>query len=246
MASHPATDRVIAHNRISQQELIDRIGLAGEKIVVIPHGNYLHAIQPLPAQEEARKALGLSNEAKVILFFGQLKEVKGLDLLLDAMPQVLKKHPDAMLLVAGKPWKTDFSTYDAQMERLGIREHCITHIRYIPDNDVPLYYSASILVVLPYRRIYQSGVVLMAMSYARPVLVSDLQGMTEVVQHAQNGYVFHNGDKNSLAEQLCMVLNNYESVQVVANNGYKHVCEYYDWSLIGEKTGQMYAMLTHD
>ena len=237
-------DRVIAHNRISRQELIDRIGLANEKIAVIPHGNYLHAIHPLPEQDEARRDLGVAVHAKVILFFGQIKDVKGLDLLLEAIPEVVEEHSDTILLIAGKPWKTDFSTYEAQMEKLAIREHCIAHIRYIDDEDVPLYYSAADVVALPYRRIYQSGVVLMAMSYGKAVLVSDLPGMTEIVTDGIDGYVFKRGDASDLAQKLCAALEDEGKRKLLSEQGFQRVRDDYDWQIIGEKTGELYATIT--
>lgn len=232
---------IIAHNRVSKQELITHIGAKEEKISVIPHGNYLHAIRPLPAQDSARKDLNIAQHAKVILFFGQIKDVKGLDLLLEAMPDVIKSHPDAVLLIAGKPWKRGFSAYTSLMKNLDISKHCVTHIRYIPDEDVPLYYSSADIVVLPYRRIYQSGVVLMAMSYGKAVLVSDLQGMTEIVKAGENGYVFRQGNKNDLIQQLCIALDDSIRREHFAEQGYKHVRDYYDWQVIGQKTKQLYV-----
>ena len=233
-------DRVVAHNRVSRQELIDHIGLPEERITVIPHGNYLHAIQTLPSQENARKALEIPVAAKVILFFGQIKDVKGLDLLLEAMPEVLKLHDNTLLLIAGKPWKSDFSVYEEVMERLGIRESCISHIRYIPDKDVPLYYSAADLVALPYRRIYQSGVMLMAMSYSKAVLVSDIPGMTEIISDGINGYVFQQGDVMALARRICEALGDGVKRQRLAEQGFQHVCNVFDWKLIGKGTADLY------
>jgi len=236
-------DRVVAHNRVSKQELIERIGIDEGRIAVIPHGNYLHVLRPLPSMAEVRRELGIDADAPVILFFGQIKEVKGLDLLLEAMPEVLKKHPDAVLLIAGKPWKSDFTAFEVQMEKLGIRERCITHIRFIPDAELPNYYSAADLVALPYRRIYQSGVVLMAMSYVRPVLVSDLPGMTEIVSDGDTGLVFRQGDTGSLAAKLDEALTDTTARQQMAVRGYHKVRNDYDWHVIGEKTERMYASI---
>lgn len=236
-------DRVVAHNQISRQELIGRIGLPAQRIAVIPHGNYLHALQSLPAQSAARASLVIPEAAKVILFFGQIKDVKGLDLLFEAMPTVLKTYPEALLLIAGKPWKSDFSAYEAQMVRLGIRDRCITHIRYIPDEDVARYYAAADLVALPYRRIYQSGVVLMAMSYGKAVLVSDLPGMTEIVTDGETGFVFHQGDVDELAAKLKQALGDATVRQTLARKGFERVRDDYDWKVIGEKTRQLYVSI---
>lgn len=236
-------DRVIAHNEISKQELVQRIGLPEDRISVIPHGNYLQTNRPLPPQTEARKALNIHENAKVVLFFGQIKDVKGLDLLIDAMALVVKRHPEAVLLIAGKPWKSSFSTYTTQIEQHALQKHCICHIRYIPDEEVPLFYGAADIVVLPYRRIYQSGVVLMAMSYGKAVLVSDLPGMTELVSGGVNGYVFRQGETSDLIQQLCLALDDEAERCRLAEQGFQHVRDGYNWQSIGISTRKLYECL---
>lgn len=234
---------VIAHNKTSLQELTTRIGLPESRIRVIPHGNYLHALRNLPDQKIARAALNIPNKSNVILFFGQIKNVKGLDLLIDSMPLVLQKHPNTLLLIAGKPWKSDFSVYQSQIERLNIQDNCMLHIRYIADEDVPLYYSAADIVTLPYRRIYQSGVVLMAMSYGKAVLVSDLPGMLEIVKDLVNGYVFKQGDTKCLAEKLDHAITNEAQRSRISYQGYLHVRDFYDWNEIGILTRRLYETI---
>lgn len=236
-------DRVIAHNQISRQELMDRIGIPPDRISVIPHGNYLHALRPAPSQHDARSTLGIKTGAKVILFFGQIKNVKGLDLLLEAMPTVIQTHPEALLLIAGKTWKSNFAEYEDRIDRLGIKDSCISHIRYIPDEAVPLYYSAADLVALPYRRIYQSGVVLMAMSYGKEVVVSDLPGMTEVVKDGENGLVFPQGDAAGLARKLIEGLSDRAVASEIACNGFEYVRERHSWSSIGMLTKVVYESI---
>ena len=235
--------RVIAHNYISSDELKARLQVPADKIAVIPHGNYLHALRPILPVNITRAKLGIPAHAKVLLFFGQIKDVKGLDLLLNAMPLVLQNHPDAVLLIAGKPWKTDFAAYQAKIDELGINHACITNIRFIPDEEVPLYYGAADLVVLPYLRIYQSGVVLMAMSYGKAVLVSDIPGMLEVVQDQETGFVFRSGNVDDLAQRICTIFANQPTMESVAKRGYSLMKEKYDWAVIGKKTKDLYASL---
>lgn len=235
--------RVIAHNNISSDELKARLHVPDDKIAVIPHGNYLHALQPMLPVDVARVNLGIPAHAKVLLFFGQIKDVKGLDLLLNAMPLVLQRHPDAVLLIAGKPWKMDFAAYQAKIDELGINHACITNIRFIPDEEVPLYYGAADLVVLPYLRIYQSGVVLMSMSYGKAVLVSDIPGMLEVVQDQETGFVFRSGNVDDLVQRICTIFANQPTMESVAKRGFSLMKEKYDWAVIGKITKDLYASL---
>jgi glycosyltransferase involved in cell wall biosynthesis len=231
---------LIVHNRYSKEALIDYAGLNPDVIVVIPHGHYLHSIRPLPERSLVLKTMNLSPKAKVILFFGQIKEVKGLDLLIEAMPSVLANVPEAVLLVAGRPWKCEFSGYNEQIVRLGIEENCVTHIRFIPDEEVASYYAAADIVVLPYRCIYQSGVLLMAMSYRKPVLVSDLPGMLDIVQDGETGFVFQKNDSASLATKLSSVLMDDEALRRVSDKGYSFIVTHHDWNAIGRRTAALY------
>ncbi len=180
----------------------------------------------------------------MILFFGQIKEVKGLDVLIEAMPEILREHPGTLLVVAGKVWKDDFRQYQARIEELGISANCVLHIRYVPDSEVKNYYAAADVVALPYRRIYQSGVLLMAMSYGKPAIASDIAGMTEVVSDGVNGYIFPSGNSTALAAKLSDALSNPEELRLVGERALMHVREHNDWIRIGHMTADFYRSVS--
>ena len=231
---------VIAHNRVSQRELVRVLGIPERKIHVIPHGNYLAHLGAVPPAGSARVKLNLPPGAQVLLFFGQIKEVKGLDLLLDALATVKAAVPEVCLVIAGKMWGPDFAQYQSQIERLDLAGHCVAHIRYIADDEVGAYYAAADLVVLPYRKIYQSGVVLMAMSYGKPVLASDLEGMKELVEDQVTGFLFRAEDATDLAKRLEAVLADRAGMQRVAAQGLELMRDAYGWEHIGRLTAQCY------
>jgi glycosyltransferase involved in cell wall biosynthesis len=232
-------DRLIVHNDASMEELV-KLGVDPAKINVIPHGNYLAKVPALIDPVEARSALGIRQDAKVALFFGQIKQVKDLDLLIQAIADVSREIAEVTLLVAGRPWRMEFSHYDRLIDDLGIRDRCVLHIRYIPDSEVHLYYAAADIVVLPYRKIYQSGVILMAMSYGCPVLVSDLPGMTAIVTDRENGYVFRQGSATSLAQALMRVFQDEQGRHWVAERALEYVRCRHDWNEIGKQTAELY------
>ena len=239
------SDKVIAQSKVSEGELRKVLRVPEAKIAVIPHGNYLHFIEKVPTREEptreeARAWVGLPNEGQVLLFFGHIKRVKGLDILLEAMPRLIQEHPDTTLLVAGKVWKDDMQRYRKQIEALGLSENCTLHTRFIPDSEVAYYYAAADLVVLPYRRIYQSGVLLLAMSFGKPVAVSDIEGMTEIVIDGYNGYVFPAGNAEALADKLIKVTSNSEELRQVGARALSHMQEHHDWHVIGPMTAACY------
>ena len=239
------SDCVIAHNRVSQRELVRVLGIPERKIHVIPHGNYLGHVGAVPPAGSARVKLNLPPDAQVLLFFGQIKAVKGLDLLLDALVTVKGTVPKVVLVIAGKMWGQDFAPYQSQIDRLDLGGHCVAHIRYIADAEVAAYYAAADLVVLPYRRIYQSGVILMAMSYGKPVLASDLDGMKEVIEDGVTGFLFRAEDATDLAKRLRTVLADRAGMQRVAAKGLALMRVGYGWERIGRLTAECYRAALH-
>jgi glycosyltransferase involved in cell wall biosynthesis len=229
----------IVHNNVSKLEL-ERFGVASDKISVIPHGHFWESMQARPSRLDARLRLGISESARVMLFFGQIKDAKGLDILIEAMPAVAREVSEAVLVIAGRPLRTEFAKYEELIDGLGLRPLCRLHIGFVPDNDVATYYAAADVVVLPYRRIYQSGVLIMAMSYGRPVVVSDLPGMTEMISDGENGYVFAQGSKDALAAKLVQVLKDEPGRERAATRALEYVRERHDWGKIGETTARLY------
>lgn len=239
-------DIVIAHNEVSKCELLSKISLPISKIRVVPMGNFLDSITNLPEKNISRKTNGLSHDDKVILFFGQIKKVKGLDILLRSLPEVIKHHPNLKLVIAGKVWKDDFSIYEKIIQENNIEANVISHIGYIPDEDVANYYRAADLVVLPYRKIYQSAVLIMAMSYKVPVLTSNIAGMTEIIADGKNGYIFESEDEKSLSSRLIDIFLNTKQLKYIGNEGFNTAKNDYDWNKVGLMTSEIYRELDND
>jgi glycosyltransferase involved in cell wall biosynthesis len=127
-------------------------------------------------KHEARRALGLSMSQKVILFFGYIRPYKGLDLLLDAMPALIKLFPELKLIVAGE-FYSDEQAYREKIKSLGIEAHLLLETSYIPSEKVAQYFCAADCAVLPYRSATQSGVVPIAYHFELPVIVTMLAGL---------------------------------------------------------------------
>ena len=232
-------DRVIVHNNVSMRELIAN-RVPPEIITIIPHGHFLESAIEMPPKETARRRLEIEPSAKVVLFFGQIKDTKGLDLLIEALPAVANEVPEVLLLIAGRPWKTSFSRFDELIEKLNVRARCRLHIGFVPIDKVGDFYAAADLVALPYRRIYQSGVLLMAMTLARPVVVSDLAGMTEIVSDGENGYVFRQESKEGLAKVLVRALQDEAGSRLLTERALDYIREHHDWDQIGRSTAKLY------
>jgi len=235
------SSRLIVHNDISRQELLVRSGVQPQKVHVVPHGSYLGLVAPAMDRGSARRQLGIAEAGeRVLLFFGQIKDVKGLDILFEAFGRAKEALGPCRLVVAGKVWKADFSRYQAIIDKYRLQQHVDLRIHYIPDHEVSAYYSAADLVVLPYRKIYQSGVLLMAMSFGTPVLASDLPGMTEIVEEGRNGYLFRTGDADDLARQLLAVLSDETGRLSVAKQALDDMETRFSWDTIGRDLKAVY------
>ena len=236
-------DKIITHNEFSSKILLSYFKHVKSEVDIIPHGNYIQFLDIEKDQSVSRDILGISGNKKVLLFFGMIKKVKGLDVLLRSLKSVIHSHPDVILVIAGKSWRDDFSLYQDIIDKNGLQHHCIVHNKFIPNEQVKHYYSAADLVVLPYKKIYQSGVLMMSMSYQKPVLVSDLDPLTDIIKDSENGFVFKNGDIPSLSIQLNDILSNIKTLSGIKNNAYNLIKDNYDWESIAIKTKKSYQSI---
>jgi D-inositol-3-phosphate glycosyltransferase len=172
--------------------------------------------------------LSLSLSKFYVLFFGQIKKTKGLDILIKAMSQDLPG--DIELIIAGKPWHDDFKTYEQQIKHLGIENRVKLKIGFIEDVEKELLLSAVNILVLPYRQIFQSGVALMAMSRNVPIIASDLEPFVEITQQGRLGRLFKSEDHESLKNQILKAYHNPEETSLISKSAFDFVSENYDWN----------------
>ena len=159
-------------------------------------------------KEEARNRLDIKPENKILLFFGFVREYKGLRYLIQAMPEVVKQMEGTELLIAG-----DFADAGEKQRYLdlirecGIQEHVKVYDGYIPDREVEKFFAACDLVVLPYISATQSGIVQIAFGFEKPVVVTDVGGLPDVVEDGKTGYVVEAENSVRLAEVIVDYFN---------------------------------------
>lgn len=154
---------------------------------VIPHPIYDNYGEHSP-RELALAQLGLPSQFRYLLFFGFIREYKGLDLLLEAMADERLRQMDLKLIVAGEYYGNK-EKYEAQISSLGIESQLIMRTDYIPNEQVRHYFGAADLVVQPYRTATQSGISQMAYHFEKPMIVTDVGGLAEIVPNGKAGYV---------------------------------------------------------
>jgi glycosyltransferase involved in cell wall biosynthesis len=190
---------------------IDRFVVMSESvksdlIKIIPNAEYRLTPHPIYNifgntidRNIARQILGIKTK-NVILYFGLIREYKGLDILLNSIPKIKQELKDFIVIIAGECYEKTEKYYDI-IEKLQILESVDLKLKFIPDNEVSEYFSATDVVVLPYRTATQSGITQIAYNFDRPVIVSDVGGLAEIVLNGKTGYVVK-PDSNEFAKAI--------------------------------------------
>ena len=139
-------------------------------------------------KEEACEKLGLKPNEKYLLFFGFIRKYKGLDILLDAMADERIKQSGIKLIVAGE-FYDERSSYDEQIAKHGLQDTVKLFTDFIPNEEVRYYFSAADLIVQPYRSATQSGITQVAYHFEKPMVVTNVGGLSEVVPDGKVGYI---------------------------------------------------------
>lgn len=224
---------IVVHNQFSYEELLKNIDInVVNKIHIIKHGGYIDHINFNIEKENARKNLGLDINKKYILFFGQIKKVKGLDILLEALALV---NEDVNLIVAGKPLQDDMKFYNEIISKNELGHRIIKIIRFIEDDERENLFFASDVNILPYRVIYQSGVLLMAMSYGLPVIASNLSANREIIINNENGLLFESENSIDLAQKIDDFFRDESFKKKLTINSKHTIVSNYSWKDIAEQ-----------
>jgi glycosyltransferase involved in cell wall biosynthesis len=189
-------------------------------------------------REEGRKLLRIEPNTKVLLFFGFVREYKGLKHLLRAMPKVISKLGGVKLLVVGD-FANDKQDYLDIIAELQI-ENCIEiYDGYIPDKEVEKFFAASDVVVLPYESATQSGIVQIAYGFEKPVVATDVGGLPEVVIDGKTGYVVPPKNSEKLAEKIVEFYQEDKAEDF--KEGIRQEAYKYSWDRMRETIEEMYG-----
>jgi len=241
-------DHIFVHTEKMKQDLMNDFGVKGTCITVIPLGiNNAFPNTDLTA-EEARWRLNIGQGEKTILFFGRIAPYKGLEYLVDAFQRFLIRSGGYRLIIAGK-LETGCDAYWASVQE-AIRENVhsgriLLRADFIPDEETEIYFKAADVLVLPYRHVYQSGVLFLGYSFGLPTLVANVGSLKDEIVQGQTGFVFRPEDPVDLAETI----ERYFSSDLYADLGGRRqqIRDYankrYSWDTVGEMTTNVYAGL---
>ena len=197
-----AASAVISVSRSLKQRMTD-IGVNADKIKVVPNGVNKDNFKPMPLIE-ARGALALPLERKIVLFAGNLVAGKGADRIIEAFPLLLKAEPSALLVIVGDGAMKN--TLEARAAELAISEYVIFTGRQ-PHEKIPHYMNASNVFCLPSDNEGCPNVILEALACSVPVVGSDVPGISEVLEGSQNSVLFPAKDISALSERIVELLS---------------------------------------
>ncbi len=234
--------QVIAHSAFVRAQLLESFPLPASKVSVVPHGNFDHYRSPTdPTRAVARGELGLEPGDAVVLFFGYIREYKGLELLLEAFPAAVEQLPSLRLVIAGQPHSNDLrARYRAQIAAGGVADRIIVHDHYIDSSQVATYFGAADLAVLPYANIYHSGVVHLANSFATPVLATDVGDFPETIEDGITGFVIEAQSRPALVDGLVRAFADPQELERIGRRALDRGVERHSWTEIARQTLAVY------
>jgi glycosyltransferase involved in cell wall biosynthesis len=239
--------RVFVHTELMKRELMSVFGVTEERVMVIPFGinSTIPSTDLTPAL--ARQRLGLGAGDRTLLFFGQIAPYKGLEHLIAAIAILAEAGEEIRLIVAGKVkrghteyWQSiQRAIADYDIDRLVLRR-----IEFVPDEEVETYFKAADAVVIPYVRIFQSGVPFLAFSFGVPVIATDVGSLREDVVEG-TGVLCRPADPADLARAVAAFYTHeyHEDGDQRRDRIRRYAAESHSWATVAERTRAVYAHL---
>ncbi len=207
-------------------------------VIYNPHPLYDNYGDLIP-REEALKKLNLSNDYSYLLFFGFIRAYKGLDLLLEAFADKRLRNRKLKLIVAGEFYESD-EPYKKIIMNNDIGNDVLLFDRYIKEDEVASFFSAADLVVQPYKSATQSGVTQIAFHFEKPMLVTDVGGLREIVPHGKCGYVVK-PDPGPITESIIDFFENSRKGQFI--EGIKKEKDKFTWNKLTNSIFDIYKTI---
>ena len=233
-------DVFIVHSTRNIEEVHKIFKIPKEKVIRIPHGVLGSFKDDIVTQEDAREKLKLPLDCKIILFFGNIREYKGLDVMLEAFSYVIKETEKVLLVIAGSLW-VKWGKYEELIKKKNLSKNIKLFLEFIPSDEAKYFYYAYDLVVLPYREFMaQSGAGAVALAFEKPLIVTNVGGLPELVK--DKNFVIEPNNPRALAEKILLALGDDELLKKLSDDS-RGLAEEYSWDKISEETVGLYKFV---
>jgi glycosyltransferase involved in cell wall biosynthesis len=241
--AYEAADAIIVHAQANRERLLELFPVEPQKVHVVPMGPMHDTDGGSSPRADAPK--GQAGAGFLLLQFGVVRPYKGTEVLLQAMPYVRSRFPNARLLVAGRALGDIGSRLLNLRDSLGLGDSCSLRFAYVPDRELEALIDQADVVVFPYVEASQSAAVISAMSRGRPVVASAVGGIPEVIRDGVDGYLVPPGDVKSLAEKIIQVLNDPRRGEV-GRQAYQRVHQNFGWADAARRTVAIYTKVIEE
>jgi len=241
-------DHIFVHTNKMRQQLISDYDIFDKKITVIPFGINNYVPTTKLTRQQAREKLNIAVNDKVILFFGRITEYKGLDLLITAFAAVARRQKAVKLIIAGRIERGYASYWEGIKKEIagrGLEERVLVNTHFVPDNEVEVYYKAADILILPYRHIFQTGVMFLSYNFGLPVLATDVGSLKDEIIEDRTGFVCRPEDPQDLAGKIELYFQSELYRNLKENRIWikKYANEKYSWEKIAETTVEVYKRM---
>lgn len=247
-------DLIVAATPADRAQIVEHCGGDVDRIAVAPPGVDLSVFRPI-SPSKAAQHLGQSPDHRMVLFVGRLDPVKGLDTLVRAMALVVRDEPSlrgrsCLCIVGGQKPDTpdrleaEHDRIDRLAREVGL-DDVVHFMGSVPQDDLPYYYSAAQVVVVPSRYESFGMVALEAMACGAPVIASDVGGLSTLVRDGRTGFLVPDGDPQALADRLLPLLRDAVLRSELGRHGIA-TAEAYSWPVIAERIDALYDRLLLD
>jgi glycosyltransferase involved in cell wall biosynthesis len=218
-----------------------KMGFNVSKCKIIPHGNYMGIYPNSITKTVARNILNLSKEDFVFLFFGIIREYKGIDDLLIEFSKLVNiyKENKIKLIIAGECIDIGLQKL-IEKYQISLKDILICESEYILDKDVQIFFNACDVVVYPFKKITTSGSVILALSFIKPIVCPRMGGLKELPNNI--GFFYNPKDKKGLLNCLEKAFANKDNLEGMEKNVLRYV-KNLSWDKIAEKTYKIYKKL---
>jgi glycosyltransferase involved in cell wall biosynthesis len=240
-------DHIFVHTQQMKQEAISEFNVPSDKLDVIPFGiNRTVPDTPLTTTE-ARQRLGLAQDGRIILFFGNIAPYKGLEFLIEAFEIATQTDSSLQLAVAGRPKGSGNYARDLleKINRSKARKRIILKIEYVPDAETEIYFKAADLLVLPYTHVYQSGVLSLGYGFGLPVIAADVGSLKQEIIEGRTGFVFKAKNPPALARAIETYFSSdlYRNLAARRQEIRDFASDRYSWAKVAAITTKVYSKL---
>jgi len=204
--------------------------------IVIPHGNFNESYKNNISPVEARRLLDIPGDKKVILCFGFIRKNRGYECLIEAT----KDTQDFVVVIAGK--LEDRNVYQKLLDHETKMQNLRLYVKWIPDDEIQVYFNACDIVVLPYTQITTSGVIPLAYSFSRPVITSNIGGLKDVIINDQTGILVPPEDADGLRRAIERIFS--MDYRAMGRYAYDYARKEFNWESNAQKIRKLYELIS--